>query len=209
MPDLATLGLFALAALTLLLIPGPSVIFIVTRSLYQGRWAGLVSALGVQAGGLLHVLAATVGLSALLLSSALLFSVVKYLGAAYLIYLGIKTLLAKTEDAKLAVFAPQPLRQIFWQGALVNALNPKTALFFLAFLPQFIRPGHGAVALQTLILGVSFLLLAVLSDGAYALLAGSLRPYLSGNRVFACRQKYATGGIYIALGAGAALGTHQ
>ena len=153
------------------------------------------------------MLAATVGLSALLLSSALLFSAVKYLGAAYLLYLGVRTLLARTPDPQLVVFAPQPLKQVFWQGALVNALNPKTALFFLAFLPQFIRPGHGAVALQTLILGSSFLLLAIFSDGAYALLAGSLRPYLSGSRLFARRQKYATGGIYIALGAVAALGT--
>ena len=209
MPDLATFGLFALAALALLLIPGPSVLYIVTRSLQQGRRAGLVSALGVQAGGLVHVLAATLGLSALLLSSALLFGIVKYLGAAYLVYLGVRTLLARTPPLNLVSFTPQPLRQVFWQGALVNALNPKTALFFLAFLPQFVRPGHGAAALQTLTLGVSFLLLAILSDGLYALMAGSLRPYLSGNRIFARRQKYATGSIYIALGAGAALGTHQ
>ena len=208
MPDPTTLGLFALAALALLLIPGPSVLFIVTRSLHQGRRAGLVSALGVQAGGLLHVLAATVGLSALLLSSALLFGLVKFLGAGYLIYLGVRTLLARTEDPQaVAAFAPQPLRQVFWQGALVNALNPKTALFFLAFLPQFIRPAHGPVALQTLVLGLTFLMLAVVSDSTYALLAGSLRRYLSG-KVFAKRQKYLTGSMYMALGVGAAVGTH-
>lgn len=210
MPDLTTLGLFALAALALLLIPGPSVVFIITRSLHQGRRAGLVSALGVQAGGLLHVLAATVGLSALLLSSALLFSLVKFLGAGYLIYLGIRTLLARTEDPQtVAAFVPQPLSQVFWQGALVNALNPKTALFFLAFLPQFIKPNHGPVALQTLTLGLTFLGLAVISDSTYALLAGGLRRYLSGGKAFAKRQKYLTGGMYMALGVGAAVGTHK
>lgn len=208
MPDPATLLLFAVAALALLLIPGPSVIFIVTRSLHQGRRAGLVSALGVGTGGMLHVLAATLGLSAVLLSSALLFSVVKFLGAGYLIYLGVRTLLARTEGPQAVVFKPQPLGQVFWQGALINALNPKTALFFLAFLPQFIKPDHGPAALQTLVLGGLFLGLAVLSDSTYALLAGSLRRYLGGGPVFARRQRYFTGSIYIALGAGAALGTH-
>ena len=207
MPDLSTLALFAAAALALLLIPGPAVLFIVTRSLQQGRRAGLVSALGVGTGGLLHVLAATAGLSALLLSSALLFGVIKFLGAGYLIYLGLRTLMSRAEGAPLAAFKPQPLRQVYWQGVLVNALNPKTALFFLAFLPQFIRPHHGAVAAQTLILGVVFLGLAVISDSTYALLAGSLSQHLRGGPTFARRQNYVTGGIYIALGAGAALGT--
>ncbi|GGS33390.1 LysE family translocator [Deinococcus knuensis] len=131
MPDLPTLLAFSVAALALIVIPGPSVLYIVARSLHQGRRAGLISALGVQTGGLVHVLAATLGVSALVLSSALLFSVLKWAGAAYLIVLGIRTLRAPTPDA-LTVTVPdaQPLTRIYRQGAVVNALNPKTALFF-------------------------------------------------------------------------------
>ncbi|NTY01163.1 LysE family translocator [Deinococcus sp. JMULE3] len=134
MPDLPTLLAFSVAALALIVIPGPSVLYIVARSLHQGRRAGMVSALGVQTGGLVHVLAATLGVSALVLSSALLFSVLKWVGAAYLIVLGLRTLRtlrAPTPDA-LTVTVPdaQPLTRIYRQGAVVNALNPKTALFF-------------------------------------------------------------------------------
>ncbi|BDP41666.1 RhtB family transporter [Deinococcus aetherius] len=209
MPDPSTLALFVVAALALLLVPGPSVLYIVARSLHQGRRAGLVSALGVQTGGLVHVLAAAVGLSALVLSSALLFSLVKYLGAVYLVFLGVRTLLGPEETHAVQMPTPKHLSQVFWQGALVNALNPKTALFFLAFLPQFIRPERGPVAVQTLILGALFLLLATLSDGMYALLAGTVGKRLQGNRVFARRQKYVTGGVYIALGIGTATVGHK
>ena len=202
MPDLHSWLLFCAAALALILIPGPAVLYIVARSLHQGRRAGLVSALGVLTGGLLQVIAAAVGLSALVLSSALLFSAVKLLGAAYLIYLGIRTLLAKPELAAQALPEPRRLSQIFWQGALVNALNPKTALFFFAFLPQFVQPGHGPVAVQTLVFGLTFSLLGCLSDSMYALLAGTLSRRLQGNAKFARRQKYATGGVYLTLGVG-------
>ena len=208
MPDASTLLTFSVAALALLLVPGPSVLYIVARSLHQGRRAGLVSALGVQTGGLVHVLAATVGVSALVMSSALLFTALKVVGAAYLIYLGVRTLLAPEETADLPTPPAQPLRRVFTQGALVNALNPKTALFFLAFLPQFVDPTRGPVALQTLALGGLFLGLATLSDGSYALLAGSVGKRLQGNRVFARRQKYLTGGVYIALGVGTATVGH-
>ncbi|WP_102125360.1 LysE family translocator [Deinococcus planocerae] len=209
MADPSTLALFVVAALALLAVPGPSVLYIVARSLHQGRRAGLVSALGVQTGGLVHVLAAAVGLSALVLSSALLFSAVKYLGAAYLVFLGVRTLLAPAEVHAVQMPTPKRLGQVFWQGALVNALNPKTALFFLAFLPQFVRPERGPVALQTLTLGALFLLLATLSDGTYALLAGTVGKRLQGNRLFARRQKYVTGGVYIALGIGTATVGHK
>ena len=209
MPDLPTLLAFSVAALALIVIPGPSVLYIVARSLHQGRRAGLVSALGVQTGGLVHVLAATLGVSALVLSSALLFSVLKWAGAAYLIVLGIRTLRAPTPDA-LTVTVPDapPLPRIFRQGAVVNALNPKTALFFLAFLPQFVHPGHGPVWAQTLTLGLVVLLLATLSDGAYALLAGSLGRRWQGSRTFARRQQQVSGGVYLALGVGTALIPH-
>ncbi|GGN35015.1 LysE family translocator [Deinococcus daejeonensis] len=209
MPDLPTLLAFSAAALALTVIPGPSVLYIVARSLHQGRRAGLVSALGVQTGGLVHVLAATLGVSALVLSSALLFSVLKWAGAAYLIVLGLRTLRAPTPDA-LTVTVPDapPLARIYRQGAVVNALNPKTALFFLAFLPQFVHPGHGPVCTQTLTLGLVFLGLATLSDGAYALLAGSLGRRWQGNRTFARRQQQVSGGVYLALGVGTALIPH-
>jgi threonine/homoserine/homoserine lactone efflux protein len=211
MPDPSTLALFAVAALALLIIPGPAVLYIVARSAHQGRRAGLLSVLGVQTGGLVHVLAATVGLSALVLSSAVLFSALKYLGAAYLIYIGVRTLLARDEavSADLPLPKVQTMSQLFWQGALINALNPKTALFFLAFLPQFVQPERGPVALQTLTFGLLFLCLAVCSDGMYALLGGSLGAKLRGNPVFARRQKYVTGGIYIALGVGTATVGHK
>lgn len=207
MPDLPTLLTFALAALALLVIPGPSVLYIVARSLHQGRRLGLISALGVQTGGLVHVLAATVGVSALVMSSALLFSALKFLGAGYLIWLGVRTLRSPQEELALPVPTRQRPAQAYWQGALVNALNPKTALFFLAFLPQFVHPQRGPVAAQTLTLGLLFLALATLSDSTYALLAGTLGERLRG-RTFARRQKYVTGGIYIALGLGTAAAGH-
>lgn len=202
--DPATLLTFSLAALALLVIPGPAVLYIVARSLHQGGRAGLASVLGVQTGGLVHVLAATVGLSALVLSSAVLFSLVKYLGAAYLVYLGVKTILSKEDVHQPQLPAPRTLSQVYWQGVAVNALNPKTALFFLAFLPQFIHPEHGAVALQTLALGLLFLALATVSDGTYALLAGSVGRRLQRHPQFATRQRYVTGSIYILLGGVAA-----
>lgn len=206
MPDLSSLALFAVAALALLILPSPAVLYIVARSAHQGRRAGLLSVLGVQTGGLVHVLAATVGLSAIVFSSAVLFSALKYLGAAYLIYIGVRTLLAKDEvsETDLPLSKVQSMSQLFWQGALINALNPKTALFFLAFLPQFVHPERGPVALQTLTFGLLFICLAVCSDGLYALLGGSLGARLRGNPLFAKRQKYVTGGIYIALGVGTA-----
>ena len=209
MPDLATLGLFALATLAILLVPGPTVLYVVTCSLKRGWRTGLVSVLGVETGSLFHVLCATLGLSALLVSSATLFGVVKGLGAAYLIYLGVRTLLERGSGSSGSQHgaAPSPTwRQVFWQGALIDALNPKTALFFLAFLPQFVRPGHGAVAVQTLVLGLIFLGLAALNDGAYALLADRLGRVLGGDPAFARRWRHAASVMYLALGAGAAVG---
>src|SRR5258708_5943672 len=147
MPALSTIALFLLAALGLLLIPGPSVLYILTHSVAQGKRAGLASVLGIELAGLIHAIAAALGLSALLLTSALAFSIVKYLGAAYLIYQGVPTLVAREERQQTAA-APQSLSQLLTRGFLVNLLNPKTALFFYAFLPQFVNPARGAVAGQ-------------------------------------------------------------
>lgn len=135
--DPTKLYLFIIASLALLLVPGPAVLYIIGRSVSQGRPAGVASVLGIEVASLVHVTAAALGLSAILLSSALAFNVVKYLGAAYLIYLGIRTLLSKDKAPEEAAAKPDSLRRIFTQGVVVNLLNPKTALFFFAFLPQF------------------------------------------------------------------------
>ena len=154
-PDAATLGLFVAAAVALLVVPGPAVLYIVTRSIEQGRSAGLVSVLGVHLGSLVHITAAAVGLSSLLVSSAAAFNVVKYLGAAYLIFLGIRALITRVEPGEPEVRAA-PLGKLLRQGAVVNILNPKTALFFLAFFPQFVDPDAGSAALQIAFFGLVF-----------------------------------------------------
>src|SRR5437763_7497522 len=164
MPTLTTMALFLLAALGLLLIPGPSVLYIITRSVAQGRRAGPASVLGVELASLTHAAAAALGLSALLLTSALAFSVVKYLGAAYLIYLGVRTLLSRHESSQTPVPAPKSFPQLFAQGYLVQLLNPKTALFFYAFLPQFVDHARGAVTGPVLVFGVLFVFLACCTE---------------------------------------------
>jgi threonine/homoserine/homoserine lactone efflux protein len=147
-PTHSSLVLFFSAAAILLAIPGPAIVYIVGRSVGQGRLAGVISALGIGVGTLAHVAAAVLGLSALLMSSAIAFGVVKYLGAAYLIYLGVQRLLSK-DSSSLAKAAEQTkLSRVFTQGIVVNVLNPKTALFFFAFLPQFVDPSTGSVAGQ-------------------------------------------------------------
>lgn len=192
--------LFLITSLALLVTPGPAVLYIVARSIDQGRGAGIVSALGVGVGTIVHVVAAALGISALLVSSALAFTVVKYLGALYLIYLGLQKLLERTPAADAATPPPQKLSHIFNQGVIVNLLNPKVALFFFAFLPQFVDPARGAVALQMLLLGGLFVLLGIISDSLYALLAGTVGQWLRGSRLFLRGQRYFAGGVYIALG---------
>src|ERR687891_954559 len=166
MPDSSTIAVFSAATLALLIVPGPSVIYVVTRSMDGGRTAGLVSVLGIHTGTLVHVAAAAFGLSALLMTSALAFNTVKYAGAAYLIYLGIRRLASSQPSFERTEVESASFLRIFGQGILVNALNPKTALFFFAFIPQFVDPSTGSVALQTLLLGCLFIGLGLLSDGA-------------------------------------------
>ena len=204
MPHPANLPLFLLASLVLLLTPGPAVLYIIARSLSHGRVAGLVSVLSIEVGNLMHVLAATLGLSVLLLSSALAFAVVKYLGAAYLIYLGLRTLLTRAAGEPTAGLQQHSLRRIFAQGVLVATLNPKTALFFVAFLPQFVDPARGAVGMQLLVLGSLFVMLAIATDSLYALLAGTAGQWLQGKQ-FLRTQRYVTGAVYLGLGVTAAL----
>ena len=204
MPEPSTLAVFVLAAVALLVTPGPAVLYIVTRSVEQGRWAGLVSALGVHVGTLVHVAAAALGLSALLVSSALAFDIVKYLGALYLMYLGIRRLLTSDAAAAASAAAPRSLRRLFAQGIVVNILNPKTALFFLAFLPQFADPARGQLGLQILGLGLIFVALGVVSDGLYAVLAGTAGGWLKQGGRFLRVERYVTGGVFVGLGLTAA-----
>ncbi|MCL4879890.1 MAG: LysE family translocator [Anaerolineae bacterium] len=203
-------SLFLTATLVLLLTPGPAVLYVIARSIDQGRKAGLVSVLGLALGTLFHVFAAAMGLSALLLSSALAFNLVKYLGAAYLIYLGVQRLLSKEEVPAVTAAQENSLSRAFSQGVVVNFLNPKTALFFFAFLPQFVDSSTGSVTLQFLMLGIIFVLLAVCTDGLYALFAGTLGRWLRGNLQFLRLQRYFAGWVYIGLGLTTALaGTNK
>jgi threonine/homoserine/homoserine lactone efflux protein len=200
----STLALFVPAVIALILTPGPVVLYIVTRSIDQGRKAGLVSVLGSEIGNLCHVFAAALGLSAILMSSALAFDIVKYLGAAYLIYLGIRKLRSKDEIGEQSA-KRAPLLRIFLEGIVVAVLNPKTALFFFAFLPLFVDNSKGNIPLQILLLGMIMIVVAIISDTIYALTAGTAGRWLRGNLRFLRFQRYLTGSVYIGLGVTAAL----
>jgi threonine/homoserine/homoserine lactone efflux protein len=198
--DPASFAVFVLAALALLLTPGPAVLYIVARSVEQGRRAGLVSMLGVHAGTLVHVLGAAAGVSAVLAASATAFGVVKYAGAAYLVYLGVRRLLDRRPAPVARRREAVDLRRAFVDGVVVNVLNPKTALFFLAFLPQFVDVSRGAVAAQILALGAVFMLLGLVTDGGYALTAGTAGRWLRGRPRFLASERWISGGVYIGLG---------
>ena len=201
----ATLLGFIAAALVVLLIPGPAVLYVVARSLSQGRRAGLISVLGLSAGALVHAAAAAAGLSAILFTSATVFGVVKALGAGYLIYLGIRTLFTRRPTASVETSAPRSLYRLFTDGVLVSVLNPKMAVFFLAFLPQFVEPSRGPAPHQVLLLGLIYVVLALVTDSAYAFLAGSLRGWLGGRVMQGPLPRYASGVVYLGLGVGMAL----
>lgn len=203
--DMTAYILFISATLVLLAIPGPAVLYIVTRSVSQGTQAGIVSTLGIQLGTVFHVIAAALGVSALLVASATAYATLKYLGAAYLIFLGLRTLFGKTPADGAAPVDPMSLKKIFAQGMIVNILNPKTALFFFAFLPQFVNPARGSVTLQMLTLGAIFIALGTISDGIYALVAGKLGSWLKRRPGFWKFQRNFSGAVYIGLGALAAL----
>ena len=207
--DWPTLTVFVSVASIMVFMPGPNTLYIIARSVQQGRLAGFVSSLGVQVGTMIHITAAALGLSALLVSSSIAFQLVKYAGAVYLIYLGIRTLLSK-EKIETADVRTVKLRRVFYQGVVVNVLNPKTALFFFAFLPQFVNPARGSVALQVALLGGILILLGTLSDSIYALASGSIGNSLRGNIKFIRLQRYFAGSVYIGLGAATALsGAHR
>ena len=200
LPDLPALALFFAASLILLVTPGPAVFYIVARSIDQGRLAGVVSTLGVAAGSCVHSLAAALGVSAILASSATAFTVVKLVGAGYLVYLGIRKFLVPDPVETDVIVQHKQLREIFVQGLIVNVLNPKTALFFLAFLPQFVDVSKGYVALQMILLGVMFAALGILSDGLYAIAAGTFGRWLKRHAGVLKAQRYFAGSVYLGLG---------
>ncbi len=204
MPAFSTLAVFCVAALALIVVPGPAVTYIVTQSVDKGRRAGLISALGIAAGGLVHVTAAVVGLSALIASSASAFTAVKLVGAAYLVVLGVRRLLSRDDSVPEQSVEPVVHSRLFVQGVVVNILNPKTALFFLAFLPQFIDPKLGSVSLQAAILGTIFVAMAVVSDCTYAITAPALLDRLRNSELARRIPRWVSGTIFNALGATAA-----
>lgn len=192
--------LFLAGAMILLVIPGPAVFYILSRTIGQGRKAGVVSASGIAVGTLVHATAAALGLSAILVSSARAFHIVQFAGALYLIFLGLRTLLSRDDAQFTSSAATHSLSRVFGQGVLVNLLNPKTALFFLAFLPQFVDISRGHVPAQIFFLGGSFALLGLLSDSTWAMLAGTLAGRLRGSLRWRRVQKNISGGALIALG---------
>lgn len=199
MPSAATILAFAGASIVLLLIPGPAVLYIVNRSVSDGQEAGLAAVAGLTLGNLVHALAAAVGLSAVLATSATAFNTVKWLGAGYLIYVGVRTLMRPA-----AVIDPdQPgvsARRSFTQGVVVNVLNPKVALFFLSFLPQFIHPEDGRSGLQALVLGLVFVAIGFCTDGTYSLIASKLRGVLLSGKTLPFVQRWVAGSVFIGLG---------
>lgn len=209
-PGAANVGLFVSAALVLLLIPGPAVLYIIGRSIEQGRLAGFVSDLGIHTATLVHVAAATLGLSAVLASSALAFGIIKYAGAAYLIWLGLRKIFGRAEPSGVDVALPRVSHaRLFREGFIVNLLNPKTALFFLAFLPQFVEVDRGHVAMQIAFLGLLFTGLGLITDGCYALAAGTAGNWLKQSRGYLRFERYVSGFLLIGLGLTAAFAGNQ
>jgi len=199
-PTFESLAAFGIASLALLVIPGPAVLYIINRSVADGRNVALAAVAGLEIGNFMHVIAATVGLSAVIATSAAAFSVVKWIGAGYLIYIGIRTLATKPQ-AVSQLNDPMSRRRAFTQGIVVNTFNPKVALFFLSFLPQFIDSDRGSAALQSLVLGSTFVVLGCISDSLFAILASALRGTLLRGKSLPFVQRYMAGSVFIALGA--------
>jgi threonine/homoserine/homoserine lactone efflux protein len=202
--------IFALASLVLNITPGNDMLYVATRSTSQGIKAGIVSALGIAGGCIVHLLAAVAGLSAIIASSAIAFDIVKYVGAAYLAYLGIRSILSKQNKFSLNEnVEKKSLSKLFWQGVLTNVLNPKVALFFLAFLPQFIHPEKGNASMQILLLGLWFNFSGTVVNCIVALLFGKLGNWLADKQAFIKWQNKITGLLLIGLGIKVALSSRK
>ena len=207
MPSLGTYAVFLAAAVALLAIPGPAVLYVVTRSIEMGRAGGVASVAGITTGTVVHVGLATAGLSSLILASTAAFDAVKYAGAAYLVFLGVRRLLTRNEDEIEEERAPRTRRRAYTQGVVVNLTNPKTVVFIFAFVPQFVDVHAGHVWLQVLVLGLSFAGLGFLSDNVYALAAGTVADRLRGSNAIARFERWFGGSILIGLGVAAAVWT--
>lgn len=199
MPSLETYAVFVATCLVLLAIPGPAVLYVVSRSVDQGRAAGLASVAGICTGTVVHVTLATVGLSSLVLASTLAFDVVRYAGAAYLVYLGVRRLLTRGVEGDVHERAPRTARDLYTQGLVVNLLNPKTIVFIFAFVPQFVDPA-GRVWFEVLVLGLTFAALGALSDSLYAVVAGTVADRLRGTPLIARVERWFGGAMLVALG---------
>jgi len=202
-PDIGSIVTFGVASIALLLIPGPAVIYILNRSVSDGREVGLAAVAGLELGNLVHVVAASAGLSAVLATSATAFNTVKWLGAGYLVFVGLRTLLVRP-SAVSGDSTSVSLKRSFTQGVVVNTLNPKVALFFLSYLPQFIDADKGAAWSQAMVLGTVFVLIGCCTDGMYALTASALRNKLLTGRTLPIVQRYVAGTVFVALGVMAA-----
>ena len=200
MLSLTTISIFVLASFLLAIAPGSNLIYITTRSVAQGRHAGILSALGATTGNLVHTFANALGLSALMATSAIAFSVVKYVGVAYLIYIGVQTLLSKVGMIQVKSKEQVQLREVFCQGLLVSLLNPQTILFLLAFLPQFVDSSRGSIALQLFLLGVVLMVVKFSVYISVGLASGQFGAWLRARRGVQQATKWLTGSIYIALG---------
>jgi len=198
--DQTTLFTYLAILLGFVFLPGPAVILTLARATSSGTRVGIATGLGIAVGDIIHTAMAVVGLSAILLTSAFAFSLVKYLGAAYLVYLGIRAIMEKTDTASAAAAPKLTGVRAFRQAVLAEVLNPKSAMFFLAFLPQFVRPENGAVALQLAILGLLFVAMGLLSTVVVALFSGSVGRFLRRNPAVQRWQGKVVGGIYCALG---------
>jgi threonine/homoserine/homoserine lactone efflux protein len=202
-PDLGSIITFGVASIALLLIPGPAVIYILNRSVSDGREVGLAAVAGLELGNMVHVVAASAGLSAVLATSATAFNTVKWLGAGYLVFVGVRTLLMRPATMS-GDSTSVTLKRSFTQGVVVNTLNPKVALFFVSYLPQFIDADKGAAWSQALVLGTVFVLIGCCTDGMYALTASALRNKLLTGRTLPVVQRYVAGTVFVALGVMAA-----
>jgi len=198
-PSSSTIAAFATASFILLIIPGPAVLYIVNRSVSDGRKAGLSAVAGLSLGNTVHAIAAAAGLSAVLATSAAAFNAVKWLGAGYLIYVGVRTLMQPATEIDPDQPGVSPKRA-FTQGIVVNVLNPKVALFFLSFLPQFIKPELGRPGVQALALGMVFVAIGACTDSIYSLLASGLREVLLRGKALPFIRRWVAGSVFIGLG---------
>ncbi len=205
MIDLSTLMAYVAVVLGFVFIPGPATLLTVARAASSGTRVGIATGAGVAAGDVFHTVMAMVGISAIIATSATLFSIVKYIGAAYLVYLGIRAIIERAPANPAAGALAISAGKAFRQAVLTEVLNPKTALFFLAFLPQFVRPENGSVMLQLMMLGMIFVLLGLFSTVVFAVSAGRLGAFLRRNPSVVKWQGKVVGGIYCALGVRLAL----